>query len=69
MFRIVSSFQVDRSILKFHNYIDRSILKFRPVSGSFEANPPFCEELMEAMVDHFEVRDRSIFIGGLGPVH
>ncbi|XP_021342973.1 phosphorylated CTD-interacting factor 1-like [Mizuhopecten yessoensis] len=31
-----------------------SILKFHPVSGSFEANPPFCEELMEAMVDHFE---------------
>jgi phosphorylated CTD-interacting factor 1 len=25
------------------------------LSGSFEANPPFCEELMEAMVDHFEV--------------
>ncbi|XP_013402356.1 phosphorylated CTD-interacting factor 1-like [Lingula anatina] len=30
------------------------ILDFHPVSGSFEANPPFCEELMEAMVDHFE---------------
>ena len=25
------------------------------MAGSFEANPPFCEELMEAMVDHFEV--------------
>ena len=33
----------------------RPILNFHPVSGSFEANPPFCEELMEAMVDHFEV--------------
>ncbi|XP_045193105.1 mRNA (2'-O-methyladenosine-N(6)-)-methyltransferase-like [Mercenaria mercenaria] len=30
------------------------ILKFYPISGSFEANPPFCEELMESMVDHFE---------------
>lgn len=30
------------------------ILKFYPVNGSFEANPPFCEELMEAVVDHFE---------------
>ncbi|XP_049949039.1 mRNA (2'-O-methyladenosine-N(6)-)-methyltransferase [Schistocerca serialis cubense] len=30
------------------------ILDFKPVSGSFEANPPFCEELMEAMVNHFE---------------
>ncbi|XP_070536314.1 mRNA (2'-O-methyladenosine-N(6)-)-methyltransferase-like isoform X2 [Ptychodera flava] len=30
------------------------ILDFHPVSGSFEANPPFGEELMEAMVDHFE---------------
>nr|CAD7195866.1 unnamed protein product [Timema douglasi] len=29
-------------------------LDFKPVSGSFEANPPFCEELMEAMVNHFE---------------
>ncbi|XP_040059067.2 mRNA (2'-O-methyladenosine-N(6)-)-methyltransferase [Gasterosteus aculeatus] len=29
-------------------------LSFRPVSGSFEANPPFCEELMDAMVAHFE---------------
>lgn len=30
------------------------VLDFHPISGSFEANPPFCEELMEAMVDHFE---------------
>lgn len=30
------------------------VLDFHPTSGSFEANPPFCEELMEAMVDHFE---------------
>nr|XP_060627566.1 mRNA (2'-O-methyladenosine-N(6)-)-methyltransferase [Anolis sagrei ordinatus] len=29
-------------------------LDFFPVSGSFEANPPFCEELMDAMVTHFE---------------
>ncbi|KAF3855558.1 hypothetical protein F7725_016281 [Dissostichus mawsoni] len=29
-------------------------LSFCPVSGSFEANPPFCEELMDAMVTHFE---------------
>ncbi|NXY51088.1 PCIF1 factor, partial [Ceuthmochares aereus] len=29
-------------------------LDFFPVSGSFEANPPFCEELMDAMVSHFE---------------
>lgn len=30
------------------------MLDFKAVSGSFEANPPFCEELMEAMVNHFE---------------
>lgn len=30
-------------------------LDFFPVSGSFEVNPPFCEELMNAMVSHFEV--------------
>ena len=33
----------------------RPILEFRPISGSFEVNPPFCEELMEAVVDHFVV--------------
>nr|CAB3264703.1 phosphorylated CTD-interacting factor 1-like [Phallusia mammillata] len=30
------------------------VMQFFPVQGSFEANPPFCEELMEAMVEHFE---------------
>nr|XP_026692110.1 phosphorylated CTD-interacting factor 1 [Ciona intestinalis] len=30
------------------------LMKLFPVSGSFEVNPPFAEELMEAMVDHFE---------------
>lgn len=30
------------------------ILEMKAVSGSFEANPPFSEELMEAMVNHFE---------------
>uniref|UniRef100_A0A674B8H3 mRNA (2'-O-methyladenosine-N(6)-)-methyltransferase n=1 Tax=Salmo trutta TaxID=8032 RepID=A0A674B8H3_SALTR len=29
-------------------------LNFIPASGSFEANPPFSEELMDAMVTHFE---------------
>lgn len=33
----------------------RPCLDFAPLSGSFEANPPFCEELMDAMVSHFEV--------------
>jgi len=28
---------------------------FLPVSGSFEANPPFVEEVMEAMADHIEL--------------
>ncbi|XP_072381419.1 mRNA (2'-O-methyladenosine-N(6)-)-methyltransferase [Diabrotica undecimpunctata] len=31
-----------------------SFLKLKAVSGSFEANPPYCEELMEASVDHME---------------
>ncbi|XP_014672513.1 PREDICTED: phosphorylated CTD-interacting factor 1-like [Priapulus caudatus] len=30
------------------------ILDFFPTSGSFEANPPFSEELIDAMIDHFE---------------
>lgn len=30
------------------------ILEFRPHCGSFEANPPFCEELMDATIVHFE---------------
>lgn len=33
-------------------------LQFHPVSGSFVAHPPFCEELMEATVDHI---DRCLF--------
>ncbi|GFX93696.1 mRNA [Trichonephila clavipes] len=32
----------------------RPFLNFYPVSGSFEANPPYCEELLEASVNHFE---------------
>ena len=35
--------------------VDSPILDFHPLAGSFEANPPFCEELMESMIDHFEV--------------
>ncbi|XP_014223431.1 phosphorylated CTD-interacting factor 1 isoform X1 [Trichogramma pretiosum] len=27
---------------------------FRPVSGSFQVNPPYCEELMDAMITHIE---------------
>ena len=30
------------------------ILDFNPLCGSFEANPPFCEELMDATIAHFE---------------
>ena len=30
------------------------ILEFKPHCGSFEANPPFCEELMDAVINHFE---------------
>lgn len=30
------------------------VLDFKPTHGSFEANPPFCEELMEATVKHME---------------
>lgn len=30
------------------------ILEFKPHCGSFEANPPFCEELMDAVITHFE---------------
>lgn len=36
-------------------FYPRPCLSFFPVSGSFEANPPFSEELMDAMVTHFEV--------------
>eukprot|EP00026_Physarum_polycephalum_P005560 Phypoly_transcript_05595.p1 GENE.Phypoly_transcript_05595~~Phypoly_transcript_05595.p1 ORF type:complete len:531 (+),score=82.60 Phypoly_transcript_05595:167-1594(+) len=31
-----------------------SFYNFHPISGSFEANPPFTEELMEQMVTHIE---------------
>lgn len=35
--------------------VPRPCLDFSPLSGSPEANPPLCEEPMEAMVAHFEV--------------
>lgn len=35
-------------------YYFRPILELKATSGSFEANPPFSEELMDAMVSHFE---------------
>jgi len=31
------------------------VLEFKPLCGSFEANPPFCEELMDATISHFEL--------------
>ena len=46
----------DNTVVTLHDCLFRPIFDFHPVSGSFEANPPFCEELMESMVDHFEVR-------------
>ena len=30
------------------------VLDFKPLCGSFEANPPFCEELMDGCITHFE---------------
>ena len=30
------------------------LLDFKPHCGSFEANPPFCEELMDSVIGHFE---------------
>lgn len=30
------------------------VLEFKPHCGSFEANPPFCEELMDSVIVHFE---------------
>ena len=35
-------------------FFRRPILDFKPHCGSFEANPPFCEELMDATIVHFE---------------
>lgn len=29
-------------------------LEFRPVSGSFQVNPPHCEELMDATLLHID---------------
>lgn len=37
-----------------------SFLTFSPVGGSFEANPPFGEELMDSMVAHMEVRVQGV---------
>ena len=32
----------------------RPFLDFKPQCGSFEANPPFSEELLDATITHFE---------------
>lgn len=31
-----------------------SFLDFRPLSGSFQVNPPYCEELIDAAVQHID---------------
>lgn len=51
--------------------VPRPCLDFSPLSGSFEANPPFCEELMDAMVSHFEVGALLLGAGlaGAAPSH
>ena len=30
-------------------------MEFKPQCGSFEANPPFSEELLDATITHFEL--------------
>ena len=32
----------------------RPILDFKPQCGSFEVNPPFCEELLDGTIAHIE---------------
>lgn len=29
-------------------------MEFKPVSGSFQVNPPYCEELIDASIQHIE---------------
>lgn len=35
-----------------------SFLEFKPVSGSFQVNPPYCEELIDGTLQHI---DRLLF--------
>lgn len=32
----------------------RPFLEFKPLSGSFQVNPPMCEELIDATLQHIE---------------
>ena len=43
-------------LLRFHEKLISfsTVMDFKPHCGSFEANPPFCEELMDATIVHFE---------------
>lgn len=34
--------------------VNRPFLEFKPLSGSFQANPPMCEELIDASLQHIE---------------
>lgn len=40
-------------VLLFSSII-RPFLEFKPLSGSFQANPPMCEELIDATLQHIE---------------
>lgn len=31
-----------------------SFLEFKPISGSFQVNPPYCEELIDATLQHID---------------
>lgn len=34
--------------------IHRPFLEFKPISGSFQVNPPMCEELIDATLQHID---------------
>lgn len=45
---------INETNIYFCNYFFSVLSDLKAVSGSFEANPPYCEELMDSMVTLFE---------------
>lgn len=45
---------INSMFIEFFSFFFRVLSDLKAVSGSFQANPPYCEELMDSMVTVFE---------------
>lgn len=50
----IFNLQLKRFLFVLWFSVDRPFLEFKPLSGSFQANPPMCEEIIDASLQHIE---------------